>query len=101
MSYIAIFVRDDLSKEQKIVQSIHAAIEGVKGDDFKVHPSVLLFSVRNLKELEMAKEYFEDNKFKPNLFIEPYFNHQMTSFSLFPLNKVEKDLLSGFKLLKL
>lgn len=98
--YTYIFVRQDISNEQQLVQSSHIALElGAKMDhDFRgLHFTVI--GVGDLKELEDTKENLEKLGISFEYFIEPDIGDQMTAIATYPIHAQKRRLLSKYRLL--
>lgn len=99
--YIYVFVRKDLSIEQMLVQSSHAAYEA--GLHFEnnstLSTSVLIIGVKNKLALQKAYDSLKESL---NLvaFNEPSWDLGFTSFSTQPLNNDQRYLLKKYQLFK-
>lgn len=100
-NYMYIFVREDLSGPQRVVQACHAAIEASAFyhlDDLE-HPSVIILGVKDEQELEQVEKelpYF----FHYEVFKEPHWDHQKTSLAVFPVREDYREWFAKFKLLR-
>ena len=98
--YIYVFVRQDLSLAQQLVQASHAAHEaGLHHNPSKTTSSVIIFGTSNKEELENLFA-----KYKQNLqcypFFEPYKDVGLTSFATEPIPEEKRNLFKQFKLWK-
>ena len=100
--YVYLFIRQDLSNPQKVVQSVHSAIEMARFQmtDQDEVPSVVAIGVKS--ELHLEKEYQRllgiGIKIFP--FYEPMFNNEFTSFMTVPLEGKDREPLLKYSLLR-
>ncbi len=125
-NYAYFFTRQDISPEQQIVQTAHAALQlGVNsqrwtGKDWDettkdvgmrdhVRPDEIVaeetyftvVGVRNLKALEAVMSILRQFKFRFEAFNEPDLNGgEITSIAVYPIPETEKGPLEAFNLLK-
>lgn len=125
-NYAYFFTRQDISPEQQIVQTAHAALQlGVESqrwtqkdwDDTNkdvgcrshVHPSEIdpaetyftVVGVRNLEALKAVQSILLQFKFRFEMFFEPDLNDgEFTSIAVYPIPETEKGPLAAFNLLK-
>lgn len=101
--YMYILIRNDLSHEQKAVQSCHAAIEATRefikpGD---VHPSVIICQVKSEHKLQKCCEELKDKGINFKTFREPDRNNEMTALATEPLFGKEREAFKRFQLLRI
>lgn len=95
---IYVFLREDLSNPQKIVQACHSIYE--IGKDFReeVPPHVIVIGVRNQTALIKAMDEVQYLGVKIREFREPDIGNELTSFSTEPLT--DHSLMKKFKIIK-
>lgn len=93
-----IFVRQDMSIQQQLVQACHAAHEsGIKNQISDITSSIIIFGSRNKSELEHL--FSKYNSIIPcHPFYEPYKNIGLTAFATDPIPNKLRHLFSEFKL---
>ena len=100
--YVYIFVRQDLSKEQQLVQAAHVALvlgnrlNRPKADD-------IYFQVCGVPQLIDFAPLMKDlNKYgvKYETFYEPDQGHTLTAIATYPTPKDQRGMLRNYKLLK-
>lgn len=97
-AYIYIFLRKDLSNEQKVVQASHIAYNVAKETNLGYHPSVIILKVNNEEKLKVIYEKF---KFKnPSVFYEPILNNSLTGIGLLASTDEDRDLFKKYQCLK-
>lgn len=116
--YTYIFTRQDLSPEQQIVQSSHAAMQlgyelGLRPPEeastqfitsFCADPSDVHFTivgVRNVEALLGVKQILKQFNFEYEIFFEPDDGGQPTSIAVYPVEESKKGPLLAFNLLRL
>ncbi len=103
--YVYFFTRQDISPEQQLVQTAHAALKlGIKIDEEKLNPDETYFAVvgvRNLEALEAVGEILENFNYKFEIFQEPDLKNEVTSIATYPIPQHERGPLLAFNLLKL
>jgi hypothetical protein len=85
-AYVYVLVRADLSLEQQLVQASHAALEA--GFEFERPAStanLVLLSVENRGELELAAERLNARGIEHHLFYEPDFGIGHSALATRPL----------------
>lgn len=100
-SYIYIFIRNDLSKEQQIIQSAHAIYKTcllVKSNDTTV-PNIVLIDVSSEDELFEVREYLKRNGIKYEMFYEPDIRAN-TAIATYPLIGDTRTPLLSFDTMK-
>lgn len=126
-NYAYFFTRQDLSPEQQIVQTGHAAFQlGVASQRYTqkewdgaatdlgladhVRPDAInpeethftVIGVRNLEALNAVKMILLQFKFRFEAFFEPDLNEgEITSIAVYPIPETEKGPLAAFNLLKI
>lgn len=115
--YAYFFTRQDISPEQQIVQTAHAAFAlGVKSQIYEgqppkhqqvmddVNPDETYFTlvgVRNLDGLRAVQKILDKFGFKYETFFEPDLNKgEITSIAVYPVEETHRDILLAFNLLK-
>ncbi len=116
--YAYFFTRQDISPEQQIVQTAHAALKlGVNSQrqpdvlggyvphlvNENVNPDETYFTVvgvRNEDALKACIEILECFSYKYEVFIEPDMDNQITSIAVYPIPETWKGPLRAFNLLK-
>jgi hypothetical protein len=119
--YSYFFTRQDISPEQQIVQTAHAALKlGVNSqrqgfsDDARVYvphqvneavkPDETYFTVigvQNEDALMSVVEILIKFGFKYEAFVEPDMGNQLTSIAVYPIAEDKKGPLKAFNLLKI
>lgn len=100
--YVYIFVRQDLSNEQQLVQAAHATL--VLGNKLKNHDaSQLYFAVIGIPKLTDFCQVMKDLKkhgtdYVP--FYEPDQGNTMTAIATYPIPKDQRGDLLNYKLLR-
>lgn len=98
--YLYIFIREDLSNPQKVVQSSHLAWEVSKKYNLDIHPSMIVIGAKDLNYLHRQKELFQEKQMEVLSFIEPMFNNEMTAIGILTMNNEERSHFRKFQLLK-
>lgn len=105
-NYVYIFTRQDISPEQQLVQSAHAAFKVsacamAKGIPF--NPDETYFTVvgtRNLDGLQAVGDILMDYKFDFEAFAEPDIGGELTSVATYPIPEDGRGVLLAFNWLK-
>ncbi len=99
MKYVYVFVRRDLSPEQRAVQAAHAALECGAQFSYNIPNNVnlVLLGTKNEAELLMALSYVKSNKIKV---VEYKEEESFTSFATEPLDGEKRLLLKQYKTLR-
>ena len=98
--YIYLFIREDLSIPQQIVQTAHAVDElGKRIDNSSKTNHMVLFSVRDEYALSNIAEYLKEHKVLYEMFYEPDIE-AFTAIATRPLIGNERSIMSKFKLKK-
>lgn len=95
--YMYIFVRNDLSHPQQIVQAAHSAYEMGRAADGDVIPNVVLIGVSNEDELMDTMSYLVDQGIDHTTFFEPDVD-SFTAIATRPLTGEDRKPLKRFKL---
>ena len=93
--YMYVFVRQDLSVPQQIVQASHAC--AYVGDSFHPDTSIVLLECPNKKHLDFIANYLADNAVKYRMFYETDINEH-TAIATEPLSGEIRDIFKGFAL---
>ena len=116
--YAYFFTRQDISPEQQVVQTAHAAFQlGVNSQRWidsppknqQVHDDVkpdetyfTVVGVRNLDALNAVIKILDKFHIKYEVFFEPDLNQgENTSIAVYPIHENERDILHAFNLLKI
>lgn len=101
--YVYVFVRQDLSKEQQLVQAAHATL--VLGNKLKSHdPSELYFTVIGIPQLIDFRKVMNDlnaHGTKYETFYEPDQGGTLTAIATHPIRKDKRGNLREYKLLRM
>ncbi len=99
--YVYIFVRQDLSKEQQLVQSAHVAL--VLGSKLKGKVEGLYFTVIGIPRLidfcDVMKK-LQEHGTKYEIFYEPDQGNTITAIATYPILKSKRGKLLDYKLLR-
>lgn len=98
--YIYLFVREDLSKPQQIVQVAHA-VDEMKNIIGKTNKTsyMVLFGAKDEFNLSVISEYLSTKGIEHEMFYEPdIVSH--TAIATRPLLYTEREAMKRFKLLK-
>jgi hypothetical protein len=99
-SYVYIFVRQDISVAQQIVQSNHAtySIAQQQADfDRDCVPSIVVIGVPNLRGLERVIKKLHDNGIEHAQFVEPDFDMGLSAVATAPLwFQEQRDVLKNY-----
>lgn len=100
-SYTYVFIREDLSIPQLIVQSSHAAWEaGSRFNKPNGTPHMVLIGVKSQDHLRQTAEYLEQHGIEFEMFYEPDFGTGYTSIATKPLIGDARKALKKYKLFK-
>lgn len=101
MTHSYVFVRQDLSQSQRVVQSSHACIEAARQflDKTDEHPHLVVISVPDLDQLMEIASYLDSKMVRFVAFFEPDIS-QYTSIATEPVRAESRKLFRKFKLLK-
>lgn len=109
--YVYIFVRQDMSIEQQIVQTGHVThqmgfyMSDYKGSDKQevadpANTNFVLVGVRNEEALEAVEDILAAFDFEHTSFIETYPKPHKTAVATYPIKEPYKGVLKAFNLLK-
>lgn len=97
---IYIFVRNDLSYAQKVVQSGHAVLEATRAF---VHDSerykIVVVAAKSQVKLKSIIEEAASYEIQTVAFTEPDMDYQMTAVATEPLDDEKKKVFARYKLL--
>ena len=100
--YTYIFVRQDISIEQQMVQVGHVCMKMgyylPLADPDKTH--FVLVGVRNEEALEAIKDILEAFDYEYSMFTETYPKPHKTAIATYPVKEHDKGVLKAFNLLK-
>jgi hypothetical protein len=116
--YAYFFTRQDISPEQQVVQTAHAAFQlGVNSQRWidnppanqQVHADVkaeetyfTVVGVRNLDGLNAVQKILDKFHIKYEVFFEPDLNNgENTSIAVYPIQEDKRDILLAFNLLSI
>lgn len=98
--YIYLFIREDLGVAQQIIQTAHAVddlYKTIQPGDRTNH--MVLFAIRNERDLELTSKYLTENEIHHTMFYEPdVFAH--TAIATEPIKGEQRKLFRRFKLKK-
>jgi hypothetical protein len=94
MKRLYVVVRDDLTKSQKTVQSIHAASEYLLKENGHgwSNGTVVCLKVRNEFELNILTNKLKKENINYRTFFEPDLNNSLTAIALVSENKMFDNL---------
>lgn len=95
--YMYVWVREDLSAPQQIVQSSHASAR--IGELYHSDTNIVLIGVDNENSLKQISCLLEDHEINSHMFFEPDID-QFTAIASEPLTGDRRKPLRKFKLLK-
>lgn len=106
IQYVYFFTRQDISREQQLVQTAHVAyalgahaIHPEKAD--LAHGTYFtVVGVRNLEALNGAQNILKAFRRKHVVFHEPDLNNEMTSIATYPIPADQRNELLAFNLLR-
>lgn len=113
--YSYFFTRQDMSPEQQIVQTAHAALKlgvnSVVNQDVEsdvpynqpINPDETYFTVvgvRDLGALYAVQSILDKFGYRYEVFVEPDMNDEPTSIAVYPVSEYMKGPLNAFNLLK-
>lgn len=99
--YTYIFIRQDLSIEQQIIQASHATLKLGKEMRTDTMPNFVLIGVRNLEGLLNLEAILERFYYKYVTFHEPDMDSEMTAIATHPVHDIERGVLLAFTTLKI
>lgn len=95
--YTYLFIREDLTKPQQIVQTAHAAHEA--GETFGEHSHMALMGANDEQTLLKIAEHLDRNDIRFKMFFEPDID-SYTAIATEPLTGDRRKPLRRFSLLK-
>ena len=100
--YVYIFVRKDLSNEQKLVQSCRAVAESAKTHFHKAseHPHFVICEVKNESELLKVYTKAKNSFIECSIFQEADLEDQFTAFATEPVYGEVRKVFKNCQLLK-
>lgn len=101
--YCYTFVRQDLSKEQQLVQACHSnLVAGSELDDYDEPWDIhfVIVGVRNEEALFAVEQILNKFNIEYRGFIEPYFKNSLTSITTLPILEDERGPLLSYNILK-
>lgn len=100
--YTYVFVRTDISIEQQLVQSAHAALEaGKQFNESKAISSIVMIAAKNKDELHKIANRLEQNGILFNMFHEPDFGMGDSALATEPICCPDKrKVLKKYQLYK-
>lgn len=99
--YVYVFVRQDLSNEQQLVQAAHATL--VLGNKLKRDVNELYFTVIGIPQLIDFRKVMNDlntHGTQYETFYEPDQGNTLTAIATHPISKDQRGILKDYKLLK-
>ncbi len=111
--YCYFFTRQDISKEQQLVQTAHVAYKlgSILGKDANAdlgkdanadETYFTCIGVRDLVALDAIMTIVNDYKFSYEAFFEPDLNEgEYTAIALYPIDETKRGILMAFNLLKM
>jgi len=97
-----VFVRQDISLAQQIVQSNHATFEVARRlpqpQDLDVTPSCIVIGVPDKQALFRVIEKLRANGIAHELFYEPDFDMGLSAVATVPLEQAQRRVLSNYRL---
>jgi len=100
--YSFIFIRQDLSKEQQVVQAAHVTLllgtSPIKEDPTKLN--FVVCGVKDKTELEQVEAFINEHEVTTVKFIEPDLNNEPTAIASYPMGINQKRFMRRFKTLK-
>lgn len=97
-----VFVREDLSHPQQVVQACHAAIEAATHfslGNLAEHPSVIVLAAKSEQKLHNVRKYLVDNGIKHAHFYEPDIGDELTAVATEPITGERRELFKKYQLL--
>lgn len=96
--YMYLFTRRDLSQQQQIIQTVHAAHIVGQNQDTNSVPNAVLIGAKNEFDLMAIKEYLEYFEIAHEIFYEPDIS-QHTAIATYPLQGEQRTPLRKFDLM--
>ena len=98
--YVYVFVRQDLSFPQQVVQSSHASIEASKFLSQEQHPHIVLIGVSDEEALIQVICRLESANIKFAAFQEPDRNNEYTAIATAPISGDGRKFFKKYQCLK-
>lgn len=98
-NYIYLFIREDLSRPQQIIQTAHAAYEVATRHRSHAVPNAVLIGVPNLAELLDVTAFLKNYGIEHEMFFEPDIN-QHTAIATYPLQGEQRAPLLDLDIMK-
>lgn len=98
-SYIYVFIREDLSPSQRIVQSCHALLEASRLFSFNEHPSIIVLKTKNEKALLKVIEYLKLHNIEHKEFKEPDIGYELTAISTILVTEEQRHIFRKYQLI--
>lgn len=97
-----VFVREDLSWPQKVVQSCHAVMEMSRHhlSPNEEHPSVVLIGVKSKEKLKQILGSLNEQSVVNKEFYEPLFDNEITAIATEPITEDRRRIFKKYQLLK-
>ena len=96
--YMYLFTRSDLSPQQQIIQTAHAAHIIGKNQDCNSIPNAVLIGAKTEYDLVNIKEYLEYFDIAHEIFYEPDIG-QHTAIATYPIEGEQRSPLRKFELM--
>lgn len=98
--YTYCFIRKDLNPTQKIVQLGHVTYELAKRQpqDDSEPCNLILFEIKDEKELVATSYYLEHNGIEHYMFDEPDYDLGFTAIACVPVTGQQREIFSEFRL---
>ena len=101
MNWFFIFVRQDISLAQQIIQTNHATLEMAAADvKLGETPNSVLIGVRDETELQNVINHLENSGIKHVAFVDNDFDFKKAAVVTVPLDIKQKQVLRGYSLYK-
>jgi hypothetical protein len=97
---IYVFVRNDLSYAQKVVQAAHAVLESTRAfvrDENRY--KIVVFAAKSEAKLKAIAEEAASNGIQTVAFTEPDLEYQTTAIATEPLEEEKRKVFARYKLL--
>ena len=99
-TYSYLFLREDISLSQQIVQASHAALETGLRDNKKYSQtsSIIIFQIPDEETLKQELSYIQSLGIECASFFEPYQNMGITSFATLPITEDKRHYFKHYTL---
>lgn len=97
--YMYVFVREDLSVAQQIVQTSHATYEVGSVVGLSKSPNFVLIGVKSEPHLHQVREMLQEHQIDCKMFFEPDIN-QHTAIATEPITGDSRKLFKKYELFK-